>query len=99
MEVQIGTIHSVKGKTLTAVLYLETFYQGHDSYESKSLENQFKKEKFIESRNTGKAYHIQSAKMVYVGFSRPTDLLCFAVYRDRFNECLSDICTDTFEII
>jgi len=31
-------------------------------------------------------YKKQSLKMVYVGFSRPTHFLCFAVHKDRFDE-------------
>lgn len=99
INVQLGTIHSVKGKTLSAVLYLETFYEGNEAYESARLSNQFLGEPFFYHPKSDKKYHIQSAKMVYVGLSRPTDLLCFAVHKTRFNELLNGICKDTYEVI
>jgi hypothetical protein len=37
--------------------------------------------------------------MVYVGFSRPTHFLCFAVHKDRFDACLSDIDRIKWEVI
>lgn len=37
--------------------------------------------------------------MMYVGFSRPTHLLCFAVQKDRFDEYLSNINTEEWEIV
>ncbi|WP_210150743.1 UvrD-helicase domain-containing protein [Chryseobacterium scophthalmum] len=87
-DIDISTIHSVKGETHTATLYLETFYQnGNDNYESQRLSDQFK---FINFNKTRK-YHMQSSKMVYVGFSRPTNLLCFAVCKERFDSHLNDI--------
>ena len=42
---------------------------------------------------------LQSMKMAYVGFSRPTHLLCFAVHKNRFDEYLGDINRDEWEII
>lgn len=86
IEVEIGTIHSVKGETHIATLYLETYYQGREAYESKRLSKQFSKEKF----NDARVHHRQSTKMAYVGFSRPSHLLCFAVHKDRVPEIDED---------
>jgi hypothetical protein len=36
--------------------------------------------------------------MAYVGFSRPTDLLCIAIHKDRYDELLNTINTDIWEI-
>lgn len=95
-DIDIATVHSVKGETHTATLYLETYYQnGNDNYETERLSDQFK---YINFRKTQK-YHKQSAKMVYVGFSRPTDLLCVAVCKSRFDSHLSDIDTKKWTII
>jgi hypothetical protein len=41
----------------------------------------------------------QSAKMVYVGFSRPTHLLAFAVHRERFDQYLGELHTSVWEIV
>lgn len=95
-DIDISTIHSVKGETHTATLYLETFYQnGNDNYESQRLSDQFK---FLNFNKTQK-YHKQSSKMAYVGFSRPTNLLCFAVCNERFNAHLNDIDREKWTII
>jgi hypothetical protein len=88
VEVKIGTVHSVKGKTHSATLYMESFYQkdgsgaNAKSYESERLKKQFNHN----TLSSGDSKRVkQSAKMVYVGFSRPINLLCFAVHKDRFN--------------
>ena len=41
----------------------------------------------------------QSARMAYVGFSRPTHLLSIAIHKERFDFVLSDINVDDWEII
>lgn len=102
VKIEIGTVHSVKGQTHTATLYLETFFdRGYGSYESERLRNQFLGENVIEtlSRVSSSKNKIkQSAKMAYVGFSRPTHLLCVAVHEDRFQEVLSKINREVWEI-
>ena len=96
-DIEIGTIHSAKGETHTATLYLETFYgNGNSNYESQRLAEQYK---FIDFNKHNKKQHIQSTKMAYVGFSRPTHLLCVAVQKDRYKSHLSDIDTNKWEII
>jgi hypothetical protein len=40
----------------------------------------------------------QSAKMMYVGFSRPTHLLCFALHESRFQKIEAGICANTWDI-
>ncbi|MGL4597434.1 MAG: UvrD-helicase domain-containing protein [Bacteroidia bacterium] len=93
LEIEITSIHSVKGQTHCATLYLESFYQG--KHESERLTTQFLGNSF----NDTKVYHKSSAKMAYVGFSRPTDLLCVAVHKDRFDSILSTIDRNVWEII
>lgn len=95
-DINITTIHSVKGETHTATLYLETYYQnGNDNYETERLSDQFKYINF----NKAQKFHKQSTKMAYVGFSRPTHLLCVAVCKSRFDSHLSDIDRDKWEVI
>jgi hypothetical protein len=85
IEVHVGTVHSAKGETHTATLYLESEYQG--SYESKRLSACFETRDTRFSPDPKKdVYKKQSCRMVYVGFSRPTHLLCFAIHRDRLAE-------------
>lgn len=91
VELGVGTIHSVKGKTHTATLYLESYYykdgrgKNAKSYESQRLKEQFEGKNI--STQAGDRVK-QSARMVYVGFSRPTHLLCFAVHKGRCDEAV-----------
>ncbi|MGD0573413.1 MAG: UvrD-helicase domain-containing protein [Sedimentisphaerales bacterium] len=88
IAVEIGTVHSVKGQTHTATLYLESYYykdgngENAKSYESQRLKEQFAGQTIADKVSDRTK---QSARMVYVGFSRPTHLLCFAVHKDRFD--------------
>ncbi len=102
-EIEITSVHAVKGQTHCATLYLESFYsKGYGNYESERLRNQFVGTQSIsETLNTVKNSHDfikQSAKMAYVGFSRPTDLLCVAIHKDRFDNLLSEINRQEWEI-
>lgn len=92
LEIEITSVHAVKGQTHCATLYLESCYQG--KHESERLSKQFLGNSF----NDKKVHHKSSAKMTYVGFSRPTDLLCIAIHKDRYDELLSTINTDIWEI-
>lgn len=88
IKIEVTTIHSAKGQTHTATLYMESYYyqdgkgENAKSYESQRLLEQIKGNKIEKMNDRGK----QSAKMIYVGFSRPTHLLCFAVHKDRFEK-------------
>jgi hypothetical protein len=93
LEIEVTSVHAVKGQTHCATLYLESFYQG--SYVSNKLSSQFLGNFF----NDRRVYHKESTKMAYVGFSRPTNLLCVAIHKDRFDECLNSINTDKWEIV
>ncbi len=101
-DIEIATVHSVKGQTHTATLYMETYFHqdGHGvaakSYESQRLSRQFLMEGLA---GTERKRIKQSARMVYVGFSRPTHLLCFAVHKDRFHQYLSGLDSTVWEII
>ncbi|WDZ95769.1 UvrD-helicase domain-containing protein [Herbaspirillum sp. WKF16] len=98
VTVEISTIHGVKGETHTATLYLETYYEKGQggNFESERLADQLK-------GNTIKAtaHNLvkQSSKMVYVGFSRPTHLLCLAVQEARFEKIKKDLDENAWEIV
>ena len=96
-NIEIVTVHSVKGQTHCATLYLESFYynDGGKSYESQRLADAF-----LGNYITNRGIRIQqSLKMTYVGFSRPTNLLCVAIHKDRFYQYLSKINKDIWEIV
>ncbi len=98
IQIGLGTVHSVKGQTHTATLYIESAYynDGGKKYESQRLAAQFKGERL--RSNAGKRVK-ESAKMVYVGFSRPTHLLVFAVHKENFESHLSEIDTTRWKVI
>lgn len=90
-DIRLESVHAVKGQTHTATLYFESAFYGTGakpkSYESQRLEHQFLGKGFPKDV---KIRTRQSAKVVFVGFSRPTHFLCFAVHKDRFDEHLKD---------
>ena len=96
INIEVATVHSVKGQTHCATLYLESFYynDGGKSYESQRLADAF-----LGNYITNRGIRIkQSLKMTYVGFSRPTNLLCVAIHKDRFTQYLSQINREIWEI-
>lgn len=97
LEIEITSVHAVKGQTHCATLYLESYYydDGGKSYESQRLAQQFLGNPV--QADAGKRVK-QSLKMAYVGFSRPTDLLCIAIHRARFDNLLTTIDKDIWEI-
>ena len=96
IAVEIATVHSVKGETHTATLYLETYRYCYD-IESIS-EYMFKKKK----PNKQVSSKPKQMNVTYVGFSRPTDLLCIAVRKsEKIKQLLEDnkdFIDETYEI-
>ncbi|MBN1291130.1 MAG: UvrD-helicase domain-containing protein [Candidatus Latescibacteria bacterium] len=78
IEIEVSTIHGVKGETHTATCYLETFFY---DYDIKRIMNYMKGE-YIEPT---KKRIIKNLKMAFVGMSRPSHLLCVAVHRDSIS--------------
>jgi hypothetical protein len=102
ITIQLSTVHGVKGETHTATLYLESFYhQDGRGPNAKSYESQRLASQFLGSTLTGaEGIRVkQSAKMAYVGFSRPMHLLCFAVHRDRFDQYLTQVDRSAWEVV
>lgn len=101
LEIEITSVHAVKGQTHCATLYLESYFQKDgNGANAKSYESQRLKDQFLgtQIQSTVGERVKQSAKMAYVGFSRPTDLLCFAVHKDRFDSILNTIDTNIWDI-
>ncbi|WP_297867982.1 UvrD-helicase domain-containing protein [uncultured Flavobacterium sp.] len=104
LEIEVTSVHAVKGQTHCATLYLESFFdRGYGNYESERLRNQFLGAQTISQTlavvPNSHDKIIQSTKMAYVGFSRPTNFLCVAIHKDRFDSRLSDIDRNKWEII
>lgn len=92
IEVEVGTVHSVKGETHTATLYLETMYHGKTCCEY--LIDQITGR---QSKGNG-VYKSQALRIAHVAFSRPTHLLCIAF--DKANNCEDELKkSNIFEVI
>lgn len=97
IDIEIGTIHSVKGETHTGTLYLETYYfnDGGKSYESQRLLAFLKGERIAKCGTRVK----ESLKMAYVGMSRPRELLCFAVHKSHIPDTDLPLLAEKWEIV
>jgi len=94
INIDIATVHSVKGQTHIATMYVETSYYEYETQKAQIKDvllrnsHTFK----IGEKNKGKsggekdARGKEALKMMYVGFSRPTHLLCFAVLEGNIND-------------
>lgn len=78
VSIRLGSIHSVKGKTHTATLVLETFWYQHNL---ELLSD------WLCGSKTGKSTQVRQQsrlKLHYVAMTRPTHLLCLAMQRSVF---------------
>jgi len=78
VEVKLGTVHSVKGQTHTATLFLECF------------RNDFNGKQLLDYMTGDKTYNDKDGKnkkcalkIAYVAMSRPTHFLCAAFHIDN----------------
>jgi len=89
---EVATVHSVKGETHAATLYLDTmFYQNSIQY----ILDQLKENVYNEQGNNDRKE--KALRIAHVAFSRPTHLLCIAVERNSLN--VENLSTDKFGII
>lgn len=79
VRVKVGTIHSIKGETVRAVLIVETFQYEHQL-------RQLLEAGYLYGDRPRKApskrLH-ENLKRTFVAASRPTDLLCYAMLREH----------------
>jgi len=86
LNVEVTSVHSVKGQTHCATMYIETAYQ-RPTYETLKLNKKSSTQNtsplYFGNHKCSGSYDKQALKMMYVGFSRPTHLLCFAVLEEN----------------
>ncbi|ELB7642949.1 ATP-dependent helicase [Vibrio vulnificus] len=70
IDIYISTIHKAKGETHTATLIMETYKKGYDINQLLPL-----------LKGKKKAGLLAKKKVLYVGMTRPTHLLCLAIHR------------------
>ena len=80
IDIEVSTVHAVKGETHAATLYLETFYNRH--HESDRVAEQFKGVAYTGTD----ADTLKNLRVAYVGMSRPRYMLCVAIQQDRFDK-------------
>lgn len=111
IPIEIGTVHSVKGQTHCATMYVETSYINYESEKLNIIakkatktkpeiilpnpllyeEHEYRANKDLRAKET--------LKMMYVGFSRPTHLLCFAMLKENLIEQVEKYKDSGWEII
>lgn len=69
-DIHVSTVHKVKGETHTGTLILETYKNGYDINQLLPLLKGKRNTKFPAKK-----------KVLYVGMTRPTHLLCLAIHR------------------
>ncbi|SFS84623.1 Superfamily I DNA or RNA helicase [Zhouia amylolytica] len=111
IPVEIGTVHSVKGQTHCATMYVETSYINYESEKLNIIAKKATKTKpeiilpnpllyeEHEYRTNKDSRAKETLKMMYVGFSRPTHLLCFAMLKENLVEHVEKYKNSGWEII
>jgi len=79
-DIDISTIHKVKGETHTATLVLETFNRGYDIYQLINL-----------LKGNNKTGLETKKKLIYVAMSRPTHFLCLAIHKEQIKDLDKDV--------
>lgn len=80
VEIQVGSIHSVKGQTHTATLVMESFWNGHNLESLK----EWILDPSREWKSSDRKQRKTRLKLHYVAMTRPTHLLCLAMKRSSF---------------
>jgi hypothetical protein len=94
VEIEVATVHSVKGETHAATLYLETMYYAYESeHFGKQLCGEVYQKRHGDSR-------IQAClKVAYVGMSRPKYLLAYAIKKERYDTIACDKLKEIWDVV
>ena len=93
IDIEVATIHAVKGETHASTLYLETSYFG--KHESERLAEQFKGIAYTGTEDR----KLKSLRVAYVGMSRPRYLLCVAIQKNRFTNMDCKELRDIWDVV
>ena len=88
----MGTVHSVKGETHVATLYMETSF--HDKCESEYFGAQLEGLPY----KGNKKYEKQALRIGYVAMSRPQYLLCMAISKEHFEQLDENLLKNNWKI-
>lgn len=93
-DIEIGSVHSAKGQTHCATMYVETSFKDYESshlFKIKKIATRKRPEVlypnplFQEKSEYAQVTCKAVMHMMYVGFSRPTHLLCYASYKHNWS--------------
>ncbi len=98
-DIKIGTVHSAKGQTHCATMYVETSYHSYETQKTKIINALKKNNHGFNLTNNTNVRGKEALKMMYVGFSRPTHLLCFACLKENVLDHVDDFSVSGWEII
>lgn len=86
VHIHLGSIHSVKGKTLTATLVLDSYFKGHQLNELKPWLLGQRSGGWTEQKKPKREGPVLLGrlKLHYVAMTRPSHLLCLAMRKDSF---------------
>ncbi len=93
VEIEIATIHSVKGETHIATLYMETAYK--NKCESQRIGDQMCGIPYSGKQEVT----LMTLRMAYVAMSRPKYLLCFAIQKSNYQLLDHDKLSNLWDII
>lgn len=94
-DIEIGSVHSAKGQTHCATMYVETSFKDYESSHLFKIKKKATRKRpevlypnplFLEKAEYAQVTCKAVMHMMYVGFSRPTHLLCYASYKRNWND-------------
>jgi DNA helicase-2/ATP-dependent DNA helicase PcrA len=91
IQIDLASVHAVKGQTHCATMYIESYFHNYELNKKKIKECILGKEHNIQKEKSI-SQAVQALKMMYVGFSRPTHLLCFVVLEENVKNYLDSLC-------
>ena len=90
-KITIWTVHSVKWETHTCTLYMDSIFHSHESDKLKDCII-WNPHNFVDMKNgeTKKNFKLKakSLKLMYVWFSRPTHLLCYSIWKEKYQKII-----------
>ena len=93
VEIEVSTVHSVKGESHVATLYMETSFKG-------KCESQRIGEQLCGIPYTGSSINMKmSLRIAYVAMSRPRYMLCMAIQKENYKLLDSVRLSNLWEII
>ena len=107
LGIEVATVHSVKGQTHCATMYVETDYYEYETQKLTAIKKKATKKTgeelkpnplFKQRQNYEYTRQKEAVKMMYVGFSRPTHLLCFAALKENVETQLGSFHSAGWEI-